>query len=184
MYNRVMIQDNTTIPSQDIRTLTAWLGGIIDGEGSLSFFKVKGRRNCHMFGITIVNTDKGILNQVVDIYTRMGIPCKMNLKKLSSTAFTNAKPCWEITIRQRLYNEKILLAIMPHLFSYKKEKAVRMLEYMKLHPKYARTKKDFYCEYCSHLIKTRAKRFCSLECWHKKAIGISNPNWRHGKYQV
>lgn len=172
-----------TIPSQDIdSTLTAWLGGIIDGEGSLAFFKVRGRGNSYMFGITIVNTDLGILNQVINLYTQMGIPCKMNVKKPSRTAFAHAKTCWEIVIRQRLYNEKILNAVIPYLFGYKKEKGIRMLEYMKLHPKYMRIKKDFYCEQCSHLIKTRAKRFCSLQCWHKKAVGPSNPNWRHGKY--
>jgi hypothetical protein len=135
-----MIHNSMTIPSQDIdSTLKAWLGGIIDGEGSFAFWKMKNRRDCHLFGIYIVNTDKGILNQITDIYTKLGVPSKMNVKKLSNTAFANAKPCWEIIIRRRDDIKIILKATLPYIFSYKKDKALKMLEYMELHPKYTRT---------------------------------------------
>ena len=135
-----MIHNSKTIPSQEIDcTLKAWLGGIIDGEGSFAFWKMKNRKDCHLFGIYLVNTDLNILNQITDIYRQLGVFSKMNTKKQSNTAFKNAKPCWEIIIRKRDDIKKILTAVIPYLASYKKEKAIKMLEYMELHPKYSRT---------------------------------------------
>lgn len=182
-YNSSMIQK--IIPSQDIdSTLTAWLAGLIDGEGSVSLYLNKRRNKYSLIGIVVINTDLKILNKVIKIYKQMGIASKINLhnpsKNHDRTSYKSIKPCYTITIRRRDDIEKIIPRLLPYLAGDKRDKSIRLLEYLKNHPR--QEKESFYCYQCSKKIHTRAKKYCSLKCWHEYSVGIKNPNWRHGKF--
>lgn len=123
-----------TIPSQDLdSTLISWLSGIIDGEGSFALYKMKNRVSTIVAGLTIVNTDLGILNKVVNTYKMLGINSHI-ISKVKSKP--NYKNCYQVIIRKREDLKKILPEIITHMSSSKKQKAIEILEFVRNNPRH------------------------------------------------
>jgi len=107
------------------KTESAWLAGIIDGEGSInSYFRDKERRNGKgsNYGIflQIVNSDKDIIDKVVDL-------CGVKIAYESQRP--NRRKMYHVTINKTSEIIRILKSIHPYLTGYKQRRAELALEY-------------------------------------------------------
>lgn len=86
---------------------SAWLAGIIDGEGSVQDQKQKGRS--HVRSVRIVNTDERLLASVEDALARLGVSFKRYDR--SERARLGRKPIFDIVVSGR--PNLLLLADLP-----------------------------------------------------------------------
>ena len=114
----------------------AWLAGIVDGEGSIAFHKITGRKSI-VFGIKVVNTDQAILGEVEKIYKKYHIFYSRYNRALYNKdySFTSRKECFEIVVRRK--NDCALIGglMLPYLRGDKKKRMKTMLDFIKRHPK-------------------------------------------------
>ena len=166
-----------TTPSEDI--LLAWLAGVIDGEGSIGIYTTS--QNRKIINLSVVNSDKDIINKVEEIYKRFNIFfCTYLHNNKNPKGFLPVNQCYVVTVRRRDDFEQILKLIKPFLIGKKKQTVQKALEYLTLNPR--KIKPVYYCKFCKKAFTGRKKQFCTLKCWHDFSIGSKNPNFRHGKY--
>ena len=106
-------------------TDSAWLAGLIDGEGSLNVYfrnqiKRQGKGSNYGVFLQIVNTDKDIIGKVVYL-------CQANTPTIVRKK--NRLPCYHVSISKRTEIIRILRAISPYLTGYKKKRACLLLKY-------------------------------------------------------
>lgn len=120
----------------------AWLGGIIDGEGSVSI-QATIRKNGNLIlvpFITVVNSDQGIIDKCSDILNKLQIKHSWYQRKTMVNRKTHDNPEPSTTmIRDNTCNmrvekmnrvELLLRATSPFLFGIKKYKAQKVLEFI------------------------------------------------------
>lgn len=170
-----MTQKQKITPSQDL----SWLAGIIDGEGSISCHKLKGR-NSLILGVVIVNTDEGILSNIETIYRTNNIfSSRYNRALYNKTySFKGYKTCYEIVVRRKDDSYRLCKLIKPYLRNTnKKEKVDLLISFIESHPN--KTAKVKNCLVCKKNFTGRGVMYCSQKCWHDFAIGTKNPNYKN-----
>ena len=106
----------------------AWLGGIWDGEGSIAFFTsteksgTKKLKPC----VNVVNTDIAIINKARKILEELG--CNFVFQEYKPKNKKHSLRYDLISHNQR-YIILFLQAVMPYLFSVKRQKAEMLLDY-------------------------------------------------------
>lgn len=100
-----------------------WAAGIIEGEGCLSFLKVKNRKDSYSCRITVSMTDEDVIRKLFDILKEGTVtgPYEGRAKK---------GPMWVWSVQNHEGCFNILLRIGPYLLSRRKEKASLMFEYL------------------------------------------------------
>lgn len=104
----------------------SWLGGIIDGEGMITFSHRKTRTKSNWNPkISVVNTDITIINEVTSIYDALGIPYYVQFKKGKGTW----KDKYEVMQGGFKRASKVLPVIIPYLIAkrYKAELAMTVI---------------------------------------------------------
>ena len=109
------------IRKQDI----AWLAGIIDGEGSITFHPEK-RSGYHQCRLGITNTDEGILNEVKRILDQWLVFYTVGILH----ALPNRKTCYRIEVNRQAEICFVLDKVKPFLKSVKRERIKFILDYM------------------------------------------------------
>lgn len=182
-YHHSMMKNKTT-PSQGIRL--AWLGGILDGEGTVRCYRTK--KSGKIYGMSIINTDQGILNEVKSILEENGIFYSMYNKKTYSTpsSYKGTLDCYAIVVSRKNDTKKVFELLLPYLKGVKHQRALDCIAMIDSDPLRAKKVYTHTCEKCGvEFTKERKRtpepRFCSLTCWHDTAVGKDNPNYRHGK---
>jgi len=100
----------------------AYLAGIIDGEGSLSFFQArKGSRRFHHPMIKISNTNRDLID-----WLKQRIGGRVYRRKKP-----RCKPCWTLTISGYTGTYNVLKGVLPHLV-VKRRHAEILLQYADL----------------------------------------------------
>ena len=105
-------------------TDTAWLAGIIDGEGCL-MFTPNPKSGHHLCKLQVTNTDDGILHEVQRILSEWLVP--FSLSKNSA----GKKLCFSVQVCRRQEIAFVLEQVEPYLKSVKKQKALAMMGYIK-----------------------------------------------------
>ncbi len=104
----------------------AWLAGIIDGEGSITFIPTR-KTGRHLCRLGITNTDEGILNEVKRIFGEWLIFYTCGIIPLGKLG---RKTCYRIEVNRQAEIYFILAQVKPFLKSVKKEKIKLILDYM------------------------------------------------------
>ena len=109
---------------------SAWLAGIIDGEGCISIKTRKrdGKNPETIFDISIVNTDQGIINEIKRILDEIKIVFYNGVRGVGSGRRT--KPLDVIEIRGMARTKVVLLEVHRYLRSTKKDTAKIILDYV------------------------------------------------------
>lgn len=114
----------------------AWLAGIIDGEGTISFgvSTRHGGRLCIVPLITVVNSDEAILRETSRILNVLvadaGTVDRQN-HRTGVASFKGTKACYAIRVASSAA-EPVLLAVMPYLVcQYKRTAAEAVLAFIK-----------------------------------------------------
>jgi len=102
------------VNQQVTETELAWLGGIIDGEGSIG---INGRRNgkfnlCPVMQLS--NTSPNMINKVISIFERMGIKHYIQTHHLSY-ANPNHQDIYKVIIGRLSQMKLFLEAVIPYL---------------------------------------------------------------------
>jgi hypothetical protein len=133
-----------------------WLGGIIDGEGSIDLklaTKLYGYTHGRYLTITpsliIGNTDELIIRKVCELYDSMGLTY---YKKLVAPKKASHKPMWRIKIERMKTLEKLIPTIKQFLFGIKREKAELVLQFCRKRinnttHQYNREEKEIICNF-------------------------------------
>jgi hypothetical protein len=175
-----MDTDTKTTPSQGGRLV--WLGGIIDGEGTVALYTSK--KGKLILGFIIVNTDVGILNEVQSIYEEHNVSFsryeKSAYRSDHPASFKPSKPCYEIVVRRRDDVLRLARMIEPFLFGEKKSRTQAVICHLENNPIKSPYRNE--CKVCKQKVPRKNYTFCSQRCWHEYAVGKSNPNYRHGKH--
>jgi hypothetical protein len=119
----------------------AWLGGIIEGEGSLAMaiYHHNGTARQPKVGLKVIvyNSDAGIMKQVVSILSRLLVGYHMRERELQPMRKANGEgyykptsPMLIITIGKFAAVETVLQAIRPWLFGDKAARADLMLQFL------------------------------------------------------
>ncbi len=126
--------DNQQTKIED--TELAWLGGFIDGEGSLCMMRTncgKFKTNGDMVGgfaprLTIANTDFKTLGYICEIVDKVGLPYHIddNTDRPSRKEFN--KPSWHFSVQGLKRMTRWLAVIFPYLRT-KRPQAELLLEY-------------------------------------------------------
>lgn len=106
----------------------AWLGGIWDGEGSIALFTHIERNGSTKIcpTVCVVNTDIAIINKVRKLLE--GIGCNFQLQEYKpKNVRHNVR--WDLTTRNQKHIITFIKAVMPYLFSIKRQKAEILLDY-------------------------------------------------------
>lgn len=101
----------------------AWLGGIIDGEGSIGVFSDRKRSGYHQVRFGIVNTDDGIIKECCRILGKLDIFYLVHKK----TAKVN-RDCFIIEINRINECKEVGKIIRPFIESRQKQKKLIELE--------------------------------------------------------
>lgn len=111
--------------------LLAWLAGILDGEGSISvqvYTLPDGRVRFTPF-VCIVNSDEGILSNVLNLFTQLTEGAKSGKPRFCKHGGT-IKPCYTIRVDGGPCCKAILEPLLPYLLSEKRWKAEQVLRYI------------------------------------------------------
>ncbi len=106
----------------------AWFAGIIDGEGTLDVHLIKDgdRHRVCSVRLHVTNCETAIIGGCVQLFRRLSLPYYV------STTQHKGKDSWRPILRFRVEGYKRLLrvlpVIIPHLRSYKRQRAMLMLE--------------------------------------------------------
>lgn len=115
-----------------------WLGGIIDGEGTIVFWLetqkyvrlTDGQHTKSLrMDVAICNTDESLIREVVSIFTDLGIKHQVNLQPRGG----RAKACWYVKCGGTRQVVKLLTAVIPHLVSkrHRAELALQVIAHRK-----------------------------------------------------
>ena len=114
----------------------AWLAGILDGEGTISFgvSTRHGGRLCIVPLITIVNSDEEILRQSSDLLKEIVADAgtvDRQSHRIGVGSFKGHKACFAIRVASWAA-ELVLVAVMPYLVcGYKRKAAEAIMEFIK-----------------------------------------------------
>lgn len=115
----------------DTDTKVAWLAGIIDGEGCISFYWERGKYRRQdgvhnpslRFQVHVANTDERIINEVLAISQEHNIPCQLKTTPQSvSSHKVRMDAVWQGSKRA----QAILRLVLPFLVG-KKDRALLCL---------------------------------------------------------
>lgn len=112
MEQSLLQEDNQQESIETIKELS-WLGGIIDGEGTISIV-YHARKNQSPFitpVITITNTNRVMIDEIIRIYTKYNIPHWTSHRK----AIKTWSESWEIQIKGLKRCSKSIPKILPYL---------------------------------------------------------------------
>jgi len=99
----------------------AWAAGIIEGEGCFRFYKIKNRKNSYSCGITVIMSDKDVLEKLRDIL-KTGTLRPKNI-------YVN-KPLWNWSVQNHKGTFDTLLRIMPYLGERRLKRASELFEWL------------------------------------------------------
>lgn len=104
----------------------AWLGGIWDGEGSITVFtNTEKNGRLHLCPtICVTNTDWHIISKVIEITEKMGIHLSVMERKPTKERH---KLCWNLITRNQTYIKTFLELMTPFIFGEKLAKAKVLL---------------------------------------------------------
>ncbi len=111
------------------KTDLAWLAGIIDGEGTVSFNKGRSGKNRPTPVIMITNTSESLISKSQRILFDFDIDFKILRRKFLDKKWAKSywKPCLTIYVRKLKSVENLLILILPYL-ACKDEQAKLVLE--------------------------------------------------------
>lgn len=111
-----------------LNTDLAWLAGIWDGEGSIALFTHKEKNGSIKIcpTVCVVNTDISIINKVRKILEELG--CNFVLQETQPKNSRHSIK-WTLTTRNQKYIILFLEAVIPYLYSIKRQKAEILLDY-------------------------------------------------------
>ncbi len=108
----------------------AWLAGIWDGEGSIALFthveKPGNTKICPT--VNVINTDIAIINKVRKLLEELGCSFSFQERRPKNSRHSTA---WILITRNQKYIILFLEAIMPYLWSIKRQKAEILLDFCK-----------------------------------------------------
>ena len=151
----------------------AWLTGIIEGEGwvSLTFVKTNQKNGkftntlCPVIGIA--NTDKFIMNEVKNIFEKLGIVSRFNTRKATiGKDGISRKKRYEISCSSRKGLKVLISAIYPYMIGGKKMRAKKLLDFFSIrerkpcsgpNSKYGPEEFEIYKELYSYKGKSRSR---------------------------
>ena len=116
-----------------LETDLAWLGGIIDGEGSIPINLKPKRGGYHFCRIIIVNTDEGLVAEVKRILDNLVIFYTTHIKPRSDLASLTRKTCYIIEVNRQREAIELAKLLLPYLKSYKRGRCLEVIEYEKIH---------------------------------------------------
>lgn len=111
-----------------------WLGGFIDGEGSIIVKRQGGKRlremdlNYYAPNLRICNTDEPTFQVVIAILNANNLPFHVSRRTPANPRY---KPSWDISVNGMLRCKRWLGVVTPYLRT-KKEQAEWMLEFIEL----------------------------------------------------
>lgn len=108
----------------------AWLGGIWEGEGSITMFHHTEKNGSNKLCpcCCIVNTDIHIINKVRSILEELD--CKFVLHEYKDKKNPKYKLQWRITTRNMQYIKNFLEAVLPYIYGDKKARGEILLSYV------------------------------------------------------
>ena len=120
--------------NQQERSL-AWLAGILEGEGTLSFqvYTMPNKRIRITPYVAVVNSDKGIIDEVCRIYRQIGVKYRNCAKPLSSRrngSFDGNKRCFNIRCDGQEPVRRLAEALQPYMVGEKRRNVAAILEYL------------------------------------------------------
>lgn len=108
----------------------AWLGGMWEGEGTISIFthteKTGNEKICPH--VSVVNTDIGLINKMRKILEELGCNFVLHERRPKNSRHSTA---WILTTRNMKYIIIFLEAVLPYLYGEKAPKAEIVLDYCK-----------------------------------------------------
>lgn len=98
----------------------AWLGGIVDGEGTITAYCTTGhvrrdgsRSGQLIFFVSVGNTDVRMIHRIVEIAAEVGV--KGNVRLGESRRSAKHKRCWKVSFSGGGRVEALVRAIRPYL---------------------------------------------------------------------
>lgn len=117
----------------------AWLAGIIEGEGWVSLGLVKSRKKngdslpAYVPNIGLVNTDLSIVEKAEEIFKKIGIKYRSQLRKAYIGSDNRPrKEKKEISIATHETFKKLAKAIYPYMVGEKKQRVEKVLQFIEL----------------------------------------------------
>lgn len=118
-----------------------WLGGMIDGEGTVAFSVYYRENSMNVIRakpqIIVTGTDRALIERVADIIGRLGVGVHFQTRDLRNVRYTgrvtNAskfRPLHVVTVAGFKRTMKLLPIVLPHVYSIKRQKGEMMLRYM------------------------------------------------------
>lgn len=113
-------------PQRSLEVSAHWLGGIIDGEGMITAIKQVNRSGTHNYlpRISIVNTDKVLIDEVLSILTGLNLPHYVQTKA--------GKGTWKTKIEVIIQGKRRCAAVLPVLIPLlvaKRKRAENLLKF-------------------------------------------------------
>lgn len=107
----------------------SWLGGLWDGEGSITVWKAIRSNNAERYNPSLVltNTSDLIINEATKILDLMGVRMHIILLKRDGT---NAKDCYQLTTRKLESVQRFCEVMIPYLIG-KRPQAELTLRFIK-----------------------------------------------------
>lgn len=162
--------------NQQERSLS-WLAGILDGEGSISvqvYTLPDGRVRFTPF-VAIVNTDEGILVEVMRLFSEITAQARSGKPRLCRAQNGTIKQPWIIRVDGAPCVKAILIALQPFLHSSKRKNAAVVLAYIAsrernllqrdekgrvIRSMYSREEVDLICSIRSHKAAKSSEAIC------------------------
>lgn len=99
----------------------AWAAGIIEGEGTITFTNIKNRKSSKRCSISVMMTDKDVIDKLFDI---------LKVGTIRGPYIYKNKPLWTWAVQNQKGCFDTLLKIMPYLSKRRLEKASEMFEFL------------------------------------------------------
>lgn len=151
----------------------SWLTGIIEGEGwiSLIYFKRDQKNGNYTRALTpnigVVNCDALIINKVKELFELLNIKYRYQIRKsFIAKDGSTRKEKYEISVAAHSSVKKLIHSIFPYMIGDKKNRALKLLDFLKIRENKPRTgkfskygKEEFllYKEMYSYKGKSRSK---------------------------
>lgn len=102
--------------NREFRDRLNWFGGILDGEGSITFclarhVTVRGAKFQFLPMVNVSNTDETIIKEVSDILSQLEVRYYVQLKQ----ARPKHAPCWQVSLMGMKQVGKLLERVTPFL---------------------------------------------------------------------
>jgi len=132
------VKDNTMGNQQVTSIRKAWLSGIWDGEGTFGIYRYRQTSNgkwSFCGRLTLSNTSEEMIQEILDIFKIIGI--KANIWRNPKPRKINHKKEVHITV-DRMESVKIGCELMLPYLVAKKNRAITLLEFIKIRSEYKR----------------------------------------------